>query len=477
MLAYQTAVQELYQLGHELHKAASYKFDLKHMRVLCEALDSPHTRFPSVLIAGTNGKGSTAATLASILRTAGYRTGLFTSPHLVRINERIQIDGNAISDADFAAGYECVHAVATELVANGRLPWHPSFFETITALAFRHFAKQRVDIVVAEVGMGGRLDATNILEPLVCVVTDIDLDHQKFLGNTIREIAGEKAGIMRRGRPLVMLPQHPEANETLGQAMEETGAVPVNAARYVAAVSHPSDSEKTVAGDPGSRRGFTMDIMGEEVEIETPLLGRHQLRNLALAISAAEELVKQGWAISARQIAEGIRLTRWPGRFQIVPPEADGSRPELVIDVAHNPAGAWALRAGLSEYFAPGSPLRAAFARSGVEAAGGPVERKLILIYGAMRDKAIRDVGRILFPLAEKVVLTRAGGNPRAATILELMEAVGDCGTPLVETPSVADALRQAMAEAQPFGPRALLVITGSIYVVGEAMQALGIRP
>jgi dihydrofolate synthase/folylpolyglutamate synthase len=490
MLAYQTAVAELYQLGHELHQTASYKFDLKHMRVLCEALDSPQTKFSSVLIAGTNGKGSTAATLASILRSAGYRTGLYTSPHLVRINERIQIDGDTISDSDFAAGYECVHAVAAELVVSGRLPWHPSFFETMTALAFRHFAQQRVDIVMAEVGMGGRLDATNILEPLVCVITDIDLDHQKFLGNTVREIAGEKAGIMRRGRPLVTLPQHPEANETLGRAMEETGAVAVNAARYVATRREPGspaakllgwepegDSSPVPSSHPGSPRGFAMDIMGEEVEIETPLIGRHQLRNLALAISAAEELAKQGWAISPRQVAKGIRLTRWPGRFQIVPPEADGSRPEMVIDVAHNPAGAWALRAGLSEHFATGSPLRAAFARSGVEAAGGAGGRKLIMIYGSMRDKAIREVGRILFPLAEKVVLTRAGGNPRAATTAELAEAVGDCGTPLLEAPNVAEALRRALAEAQPFGPRALLVITGSIYIVGEAMQALGVRP
>jgi dihydrofolate synthase/folylpolyglutamate synthase len=473
MLAYQTAVAELYQLGHELHQTASYKFDLKHMRLLCEALGSPNTKFPSVLIAGTNGKGSTAATLASILRSAGYRTGLYTSPHLVRINERIRIDGDAISDADFAAGYECVHSVAAELVAKGRLPWHPSFFETMTALAFRHFAQQRVDIVVAEVGMGGRLDATNILEPLVCIITDIDLDHQKFLGNTIREIAAEKAGIMRRDRPLVTLPQHPEANETLSRVMEETGAVAVSAARYVAAVS-PHASE--LVHHESAHTCFAMNIMGEEVEIESSLIGRHQLRNLALAISAAEELVKQGWTISPLQVAEGIRLTRWPGRFQIVPPEADGSRPEMVIDVAHNPAGAWALRAGLSEHFAPGSPQRAAFARSGVEAAGVR-ERKLIMIYGSMRDKAVREVGRILFPLAEKVVLTRAGGNPRAATTTELAEAVGDCGTPLLEAPNVAAALRQAMAEAQPFGPRALLVITGSIYIVGEAMQALGVRP
>ncbi len=456
MLAYETAVAELYHLGHELHKTASYKFDLKHMRVLSEALGSPHAKFPSVLIAGTNGKGSTAATLASILCAAGYRTGLYTSPHLVRITERIRIDGEPIGDADFAQGYECVNAIAAELIAGGRLPWHPSFFETMTAIAFRHFAERHVDLVVVEVGMGGRLDATNTLEPLVGVITDIDLDHQKFLGNTIGEIAAEKAGIMRRGRPLVTLPQHPEANATLGRAIEETGAIGVNAARYVAPVS-PRAGE--LVRQQATRTGFAMDIMGEEVEIETPLLGRHQLRNLALAISAAEELTKQGFLIAPRQIAEGIRFTRWPGRFQIVPPAADGSRAEMVIDVAHNPAGAWALRAALSEHFA----------------AGSPAERKLIMIYGAMRDKAIREVGQILFPLAERVVLTRAGGNPRAATTAELMEAVGGCGTPLVEAPNVAAAVRQAMAEARPYGPRALLVVTGSIYIVGEAMQALGI--
>jgi dihydrofolate synthase/folylpolyglutamate synthase len=209
--------------------------------------------------------------------------------------------------------------------------------------------------------------------------------------------------------------------------------------------------------------------MGEEVEIETTLLGRHQLRNLALAISAAEELAKQGFAIPPLQIAEGIRRTRWPGRFQIVAPElpqqvkgglAEAARPEMVIDVAHNPAGAWALRAALSEQFLSGEGT----------------ERKLIMVYGAMRDKAIREVGRILFPLAEKVVLAKASGNPRAATTAELRDAIGDCGTTLLEAANVADAVRLAMAEAQPFGASALLVITGSIYVVGEAMQALGVR-
>jgi len=449
MLAYQTAVSELYQLGHELHKLASSKFDLKHMRVLCEALGSPQTRFPSVLIAGTNGKGSTAATLDSILRSAGYKTGLYTSPHLVRINERVRVAGESISNKDFAAIYDCVHKLAAGLVADGRLPWHPSFFETMTALAFEYFAREQVQIAVVEVGMGGRLDATNILEPLVSVITDIDFDHQKFLGNTLGEIAGEKAGIMRRGGPVVTLPQHPEVNARLGQAVVETGAVPVNAARYVAAVS-PRASE--LVQQERGRTQFAMSVIGEEVEIETPLAGRHQLRNLALAIATAEELTKRNFAISPRQIAEGIRHTCWPGRFQVLEATAGGSRPEIVIDVAHNPAGAWALRAGLSERFEG---------------------RKFVLVFGAMRDKAVREMGRILFPLAEKVVLCKPAGNPRAASTAELAEATADSGTPLLQAPDVAGAVQQAFAEARALDGDIVVVITGSIYVVGEAMQAL----
>ena len=236
----------------------------------------------------------------------------------------------------------------------------------------------------------------------------------------------------------------------------------MNAAAYVAPVS-PN------AGDLVRRRGaltcFSMNIMGEEVEIAMPLAGRHQLRNLALAIATAEELSKLGFAISPRQVAAGVRDTRWPGRFQLEPASGDGSRPEMVIDVAHNPAGAWALRAALSDYILP---------REEEEAAGG---RKLIIVYGAMRDKAVREVGRILFPLAEKVVLTKAAGNPRAATIAELREAIGDCGTPLLEAGNVADALQLAIEHARPFGTSALLVVTGSIYVVGEAMQALQVQP
>ena len=202
-MSYQTAVASMYALGHELANSPSHKFDLAHMRVLLAALDHPERKFPAVLIAGTNGKGSTAATLASILRASGLRTGLYTSPHLVRINERIRIDADEISDEDFTLLHGVVARTAERLVEERELPWHPSFFEMLTAIAFEYFAQNKVEMAVLEVGMGGRLDATNVVEPRLSVITDISLDHQKFLGNTVTEIAREKAGIIRPGGMVV----------------------------------------------------------------------------------------------------------------------------------------------------------------------------------------------------------------------------------------------------------------------------------
>jgi dihydrofolate synthase/folylpolyglutamate synthase len=232
-MSYESSVAQLFELGHELAQTPSHKFDLAHMRALLGALGNPEQRFRAVLIAGTNGKGSTAAMLESILRRAGHCTGLYTSPHLVCINERIQVAGEQIGEAEFAATHARVEAAAEKLLAAGALPWHPSFFEMLTAMAFDHFARSGIEIAVLEVGMGGRLDATNVAEPLLSVITDIALDHQKFLGNSVREIAGEKAGIIRPGGVVVTLPQHPEANDVLGNTILERGARGVNAAAYV----------------------------------------------------------------------------------------------------------------------------------------------------------------------------------------------------------------------------------------------------
>jgi dihydrofolate synthase/folylpolyglutamate synthase len=450
-MSYETAVANMFALGHELAHSPSHKFDLAHMRALVGGLEHPERAFPSVLIAGTNGKGSTAATLASILRVAGLKTGLYTSPHLIRINERIRISGVEISDDDFAHLHGKVDGVAEQLVAAGELPWHPSFFEMMTAIAFSHFAREQVEIAVLEVGMGGRLDATNVVEPTVSVITDISLDHQRYLGDTVGQIAREKAGIIRPGGIVVTLPQQPEANDVLGNTILDLDAVGVSAAAYVPPVS-PASAEYAVpsAESKLARSRYRLAVMGKEILVESPLLGRHQLRNVALAIAAAEELNRKGWRrISAESIERGIRDTEWPGRFQIV--AAEKGWPEMVFDVAHNPAGAWALRSALSARYQ---------------------DRPLIFVFGAMRDKAISEMAEILFPLARAVIATRPS-NPRSASAEEISEAGRRTGAEIAPVAEVRAAIERARDRARD---QEVMVVTGSIYLVGEAMRALGVN-
>src|SRR6202035_1245841 len=459
-MSYENAVASMFALGHELSQTPSNKFDLAHMRVLLKAMNHPERVFPSVLIAGTNGKGSTAATLASILRASGLNTGLYTSPHLVRINERIRVNGKEISDSDFARLYDDVDRVAERLIAQEELPWHPSFFEMMTAIAFAHFAAAHVDLAVLEVGMGGRLDATNVVEPLVSIIADISLDHQKFLGNTVGEIAGEKVGIIRPGGVVVTLPQQPEANDVIGNTILELVARAVSAVQYVPPLSPAStdyrassaaNKSKTTAGvdrQPFLCR-YPLHVMGKQILVETPLVGRHQLRNVALAIAAAEELSKLGIAgITPDSLARGIRETHWPGRFQVIPARADW--PEVVLDVAHNPAGAWALRSALSERYD---------------------DRPLIFVFGAMRDREISEMTEVLFPLADRVIVTRPE-NPRSASPEEIRQAGSRTGTEIETVPEIGAALERARSVS---GLEAVVVVTGSIYLVGEAMRWLGV--
>ena len=443
--SYQAAVKNLYALGHELANTPSDRFNLAHMRTILRELGNPERRFASVLIAGTNGKGSTAATLASILRAAGHRTGLYISPHLLRVNERIRINGEEISEEQFGSIHQRVEAVARRLVAGGELPWHPSFFEVLTAMAFDYFAGAGVDIAVLEVGMGGRLDATNVVAPAVAVITDIALDHQQFLGDTITQIAQEKAGIIHPGGVVVTLPQHPEANDVIGNTIAESGAHAVSAVPYVPPVS-PGAHEVPGVAPNGVRTSYPLRVLGEGIVVDSPLVGRHQLRNVALAIAAAVELNHLGFPVTARAIERGIRETRWPGRFQRI--AATPRWPEIILDVAHNPAGAWALRSTLSEY------------------AG---DRPLVLVFGVMRDKAVTEIAEIVFPLAERVIATRAD-NPRSASPEEIREAAAHTGAQVETSPTVAGALARA---AQLVERNGIVVVTGSIYVVGEALNAI----
>ena len=459
-MSYSAALDHLFSRGLELAPASPStprrKFDLEHMRVLARALGDPQNSFPSILIAGTNGKGSTAATLTSILQTAGYRTALYTSPHLSRVNERIQIDGTPISDDDFARLYFQVDTASEKLVAEARLPHHPSFFETLTALGFLYFAEQKIEIAILEVGLGGRLDATNIVDPLLSIITDISLDHQEYLGNSIAEITREKAGILRPHCTLITLPQHPEANQAIGEAAATLELHAISAANYIPTSEKLSGTH--AEGLPRNR--YTITLAGNPVTVDSPLIGQHQQRNLALAIAAVEELRNptgynllksnpKSYKISTGAIEKGIRDTRWPGRLELL--QLHGSAP-LLLDVAHNPAGAWTLRAAIAHL---------------------PEDQPRTLIFSCLRDKDIREMTQILLPLFDSSssdrphdhILFAPINSPRAASLNELTAAARDLEVPASTAASVAEAL----AEASRITPsNGLIVATGSIYLVGE---------
>lgn len=442
-MSYAAALESLHERAGELHGLPGQprqKFRLEEMRALVEALGHPERQFRSVLIAGTNGKGSTAATLSAILAAAGYKTGLYTSPHLSRVNERIRIDGQSISDADFARLYFRVDDVAGQLIAAGKLPAHPSFFESLTALAFLALSEAEVDVAVLEVGMGGRLDATNVVEPMVSVITDISFDHMEWLGDTITLIAREKAGILRRDGVLVTLPQHPEANQAIGEAAAELNVRGVSAADYV------PPPQRATASEAALRNRYSLSVLGEQIEVDSPLAGAHQQRNVALAIATAVELRDHhGFEITPRAIAEGIRHAEWPGRLERI--TIPGCAPVL-LDVAHNPAGAWALRAAVSALES---------------------EMPRVLVFGCMKDKAIDEMAQILFPLFDRVIVAPLA-SPRSATVEELLHAAAKIGVPVQGAADGHEAVRLAWSTVP--GP-ALVVVAGSVYLVGEVRPGL----
>ena len=433
-MSYQSAIDQLSAMTPELFTQpgqARRKFSLDEIGILLEVLDHPHKRFPSVLIAGTNGKGSTASTLASILTESGLRTGLYTSPHLTRPNERIRVNGAEIADDAFAGLYFRIHDCARQLVLDGKLAQLPSFFETLTAMAFLHFGDLAVDIAVLEVGMGGRLDATNIVDPLLSIVTDISLDHTEWLGSTISAIAREKAGILRRNGTLVTLPQHPEANQVVGEVALELGVRGVSAVPYMPPVVSTADAP------------YVVEALGAPVEVASPLHGAHQHRNVALAIAAAVELAAHhGLPVTPRSISAGIRTTRWPARLEQI---LTGDT-EFILDVAHNPAGAWALRAGLRDALADARPHT--------------------LIFSCLRDKPVAEIAQILFPLFDQVIFAPIH-SLRATPISDLLAAAKVTGTPAHSAESVIEAIALAREEG------GLVVISGSVYLVGEARAFL----
>jgi dihydrofolate synthase/folylpolyglutamate synthase len=434
---YEAAVRYLLSLGRELAaptQAAAAKFDLENSTVLVERLGRPDRAYPSAHIAGTNGKGSTAAFLESILRHAGFRTGLNTSPHLQKINERIRISGVEISDDAFAETFTRIQALVEELLAAGKLRAHPTYFECVTAMAFEYFARERAEFAVFEVGLGGRLDATNILSPVVTIITRVDFDHENFLGHSLAEIAAEKAGILKPKVPLVLAEQSQEAREVVLARAKELGCPVIEPTRIF-----DLDHESTVNGTFRARVRETST--GKLFELSPSLPGRFQLQNALNAAAAARLLQIRGFQISDDAITRGVVNARWPGRLEKLQ-----SSPDIYFDGAHNPGAARELALFLEQNF------------SG---------RKIWLLYAALRDKAVDEVAGLLFPHAAEVIFT-APNTSRAISAAQLAEIAGHHAACFSVIPDAERAFDHAIARA---ASNDAIFVTGSLYLVGQLRQ------
>lgn len=408
---YEECLDYLKRLGNEV---LTMKFGLDTIRRVLEGMERPQDSFRSVLIAGTNGKGSVARFLAGITTTAGIRTGLYTSPHLVRLTERIKVDGREVDPAHFA---ECFTEVV-ETVRTLDLESHPTFFETVTATAFLLFARQKIEVAVLEIGMGGRLDSTNVVEPIVSVLTPIDWDHQQYLGDTLSKIAGEKAGIMRSGVPALSSAQSAEVIATLEERASALGA-PLEFYDTTSAARSP---------DPDGCFQFS----DEGIDYGLRVAGRFQVDNALLAVRVARELERLGFPLRREHLAEGIGATQFKAVVQRF-----GERPVVVIDGGHNPSAALALGRYLRRHT--------------------PSPRHLV--FSMMRDKEIARVLTILQPLCDRIFLTRID-SPRGAALEELIRLC-----PLgIAVPDPRDAYDAAFAGAET------VMVAGSFFLAGAIL-------
>ena len=416
-MRYEQTIDYLYRL--QWH---GIRLDLGPAERLLDAAGRPHERYRVIHVGGTNGKGSTAAMLASMLGAAGYSVGLYTSPHLIDFTERIRVDGRPI-------GRDQVVGLTEDLRAVLPADIEPTFFEFTTAMAFLAFARAAVDVAVVEVGMGGRLDATNVVRPLVSVVTNVDLDHQRYLGDTVGAIAREKAGIIKPGVPVVTGAAHPDALAVLAEVAAGRG------------------SSLTVVGRDVRVTGLSPALFAYEGVVERldgltcPLLGRHQMTNAATALAAIEHARDRGLFVPSDAIRRGLARVRWEGRLEVVK-----SRPLILVDGAHNPAGADAL----AEF------LRAERARR-------PGAR-LVVVFGILAEKDLRGIIDRVGPLADEVVLTESGYH-RAASVEALRTAASSLTVPVRLVPDLARAVEETEAR---LAADDWCVVTGSLYTVGE---------
>jgi len=447
-MKYDEAVHALFSLGKELASprqpalssaqgARVQKFGLENIAVLAGALGNPHLDIPCVHIAGTNGKGSTAAMLESILRAAGLPTGLYTSPHLESINERIRIDSQNISDDDFAAAWTTVHSTIELLLAAGKLAAHPTFFECITALACVAFQSRGVQFAIYEVGLGGRFDATNIVQPEVAVITAIDFDHENYLGHSIELIAAEKAGIIKRNIPVVSASERAEARAVIASQAAKMDArlVEIDSAFRVEDVQNSAGLYRATAKSTDPTKNLSLHLAPS-------LSGAFQIRNALTAATAATLLAENGFpAIDTAAIERGIASANWPGRLERL-----ADHPMLYVDGTHNPSGARELLKFWRENFAG---------------------KNIYLVYGAMRDKSVDEIAGVLFPHAEAVILTEPR-QPRAISATLLAEMTGHHAPKTEVVSDPAAALERALALAQSDDA---VFATGSLYLVGDLLS------
>jgi len=451
-MSYDETIRYLYNL-----QKYGIKFGLENITRLMSALYDPHTAFRSIHVAGTNGKGSTSAIIASILQAAGLRTGLFTSPHLVSFTERIRIDGQEISEID-------VIALAEEVrdIASGLEDFSPTFFEVVTAIAMLYFKRNKTDIAVVEVGMGGRLDATNIITPEVSVITGISYDHKEFLGSSLKDIAREKAGIIREKIPVTVSSQEPEVLDVLENRAGEQQAQLFLYGRDFSSALKKSDVSGILFDYHSCDRFAIQDLV-------LPLPGEHQMQNASVAVKAVE-LINDGRLtpktrgiapahhsspiITHHSIREGLRKVRWPGRLEFIHDD-----PPVVIDGAHNPGAAVVLAQTLKKDFLK-------------------KYKKIIIILGIMDDKDIKGIMEPLLPLASEIILT-APAYSRSATPEKLADIARSLGfSNLQVRPAVKDAIDAAIRATKSSSLTgdypSLILISGSFYTIGEAKETFG---
>lgn len=417
----------LLSLGNEV---SAMKLGLENIRILLVALSNPHNNFLKVQVAGTNGKGSVCAFLDSICVRAGIKTGLFTSPHLISITERIKVGGVEISETDFAWHAAKIREISENLVAKGELESIPTFFEQITAIALSFFAEEKIELAILETGLGGRLDATTAANAEIVAITAIDYDHQEYLGETLAEIAAEKAAIIRADTRVVVAKQKREAELVIRGRCREVGVEPIFATTNIATKKY----------DEGFLSSNFITEKANYPNIELGIPGRHQVENAAVAIAVAELLSEFDFKISHENIWLALENVKHEGRLEFAG--------RFLFDGAHNPAGAKALREYIDEF----------------------VNRPITMIFAAMNGKDVSELGRILFPIIQNVILTKAE-NSRAMEPKAILDSLKDLEFKnVILTESVNEAIEVAIGKSSP---DELICVTGSLYLVGEVKKIL----